>query len=368
MKKSEWNEERLKALLSQLPTVKDNRSANQIYQKLILAPKRKSPKKRVGAFVATVLVLFLLMLITPQLIEQIRSQNSADANISSDGKLVQTEADVAKSEPANTFVVSQNQKDDYITFAFLDESKSVVVPVSLEKSTGMTNLEDALHAYSRLGVDQFTSFDTAYLDKVKFKEQKNNKKLKIQVDEKIPELSVEDFERLKNVINETFKWGSYDSVLFISNDKSGVEFETFGMLADMAIMHQTQKCYYLYESSDGRRFLAPSSESYESVQEAIKMMKNEESGTHLKPILSDDTPIEDIQKNGKELIIQFSSSANIENKPEDVLMVEGLLLTAKDFGFTKVKFKNASITKVGAYDLSKSVQVPYAPNPMTIEN
>nr|MDH3163997.1 hypothetical protein [Bacillus licheniformis] len=232
----------------------------------------------------------------------------------------------------------------------------------------MTNLEDALHAYSRLGVDQFTSFDTAYLDKVKFKEQKNNKKLKIQVDEKIPELSVEDFERLKNVINETFKWGSYDSVLFISNDKSGVEFETFGMLADMAIMHQTQKCYYLYESSDGRRFLAPSSESYESVQEAIKMMKNEESGTHLKPILSDDTPIEDIQKNGKELIIQFSSSANIENKPEDVLMVEGLLLTAKDFGFTKVKFKNASITKVGAYDLSKSVQVPYAPNPMTIEN
>lgn len=188
------------------------------------------------------------MLITPQLIEQIRSQNSADANISSDGKLVQTEADAAKSEPANTFVVSQNQKDDYITFAFLDESKSVVVPVSLEKSTGMTNLEDALHAYSRLGVDQFTSFDTAYLDKVKFKEQKNNKKLKIQVDEKIPELSVEDFERLKNVINETFKWGSYDSVLFISNDKSGVEFETFGMLADMAIMHQTQKCYYLYES------------------------------------------------------------------------------------------------------------------------
>ncbi|MBM6849374.1 RsiX protein, partial [Bacillus licheniformis] len=99
MKKSEWNEERLKALLSQLPTVKDNRSANQIYQKLILAPKRKSPKKRVGAFAATVLVLFLLMLITPQLIEQIRSQNSADANISSDGKLVQTEADAAKSEP-----------------------------------------------------------------------------------------------------------------------------------------------------------------------------------------------------------------------------------------------------------------------------
>ena len=55
------------------------------------------------------------------------------------------------------------------------------------------------------------------------------------------------------------------------------------------------------------------------------MMKVKESGTHLQPILSDDTKIEDIQKNGKELIIQFSSSANIENKPEDVLMVEGLL-------------------------------------------
>ncbi|MDI5789436.1 hypothetical protein PO124_16420 [Bacillus licheniformis] len=53
------------------------------------------------------------------------------------------------------------------------------------------------------------------------------------------------------MINETFKWGSYDSVLFISNDKSGVEFETFGMLADMAIMHQTQNATIYMKAQTG---------------------------------------------------------------------------------------------------------------------
>ncbi|MEC1260491.1 RsiX protein [Bacillus swezeyi] len=372
MKKSEWNEDRLKALLSQLPTVKDNRSANQVYQKLILTkPKSKSPKKRAGAFAATVLVLFLLMLMTPQLIEQIRSQNGTDANISSDGKLESGSmemADAARSEPASTFVVSPEQKDNYITFAFLDESKSVVVPVSLQKNGSITDIEDALSVYTDLGVGQFTSFNTTYLQQVELNEEKKSKKVKIQVNEKIPGLSVEDFELLKEVINQTFKWDSYDSVFFVSKEgEQDVDFDSFGMLADMAIIHETQRGYFLYESSDGRPFLAPSTESYENIQEAIKDMRNEESGSHLKSIMTGDMPIQDVQAKGKELTIRFSSAADIQNQTADILMVEGLLLTAKDFGFTKVKFKNANTNKVGSYDLSKSVQVPYAPNPMTIK-
>ncbi|WFA03522.1 RsiX protein [Bacillus sp. HSf4] len=374
MKKSEWNEERLKALLSQLPTVKDNRSANQIYQKLVLAqPKHKLPKKRAGAVAATVLVLFLLMLMSPQLIDQIRSQNGSDANMPS---VVQPQsgkkemADTADTAVSSTFVVPREQKDNYITFAFVDDSKSVVVPISLRKNVAINDMEDALDAYTRLDVDQFTSFNTSYLDQVTFSEEKKSKKVTIQVNEKIPGLSEEDFNLLRETINQTFKWGSYDSVLFLSSNggESGAEYDSFGMEADIAITHQGQRGYFLYESSDGKRFLAPSQESYQSIEEAVKMMQTAESGSHLKSIITGDKLIQDVQEKGKELVIQFSSAADIQNQTDDILMVEGLLLTAKDFGFNQVRFENAKIDRIGSYDLSKSVQVPYAPNPMTIEN
>ncbi|AOR98629.1 Sigma-X negative effector [Bacillus subtilis subsp. subtilis] len=40
--KSEWNEEQIKELLSQLPAVKDHRSPQDIYKRLTMA-KRKNP-------------------------------------------------------------------------------------------------------------------------------------------------------------------------------------------------------------------------------------------------------------------------------------------------------------------------------------
>lgn len=41
--KSEWNEEQIKELLSQLPAVKDHRSPQDIYKRLTMAKSKKSP-------------------------------------------------------------------------------------------------------------------------------------------------------------------------------------------------------------------------------------------------------------------------------------------------------------------------------------
>lgn len=41
--KSDWNEEQIKELLSQLPAVKDHRSPQDIYKRLSMAKSKKSP-------------------------------------------------------------------------------------------------------------------------------------------------------------------------------------------------------------------------------------------------------------------------------------------------------------------------------------
>ena len=42
--------------------------------------------------------------------------------------------------------------------------------------------------------------------------------------------------------------------------------------------------------------------------------------------------------------------------------MEVILFTAKDFGYKKVKFKNASIEKVGSLNRLEEIPVPLAPN------
>ncbi|NUJ19157.1 RsiX protein [Bacillus glycinifermentans] len=373
MKKSEWNEERLKMLLSQLPTVKDDRSPYQIYQKLLHAQPKKTPsKKRFGAFAASVCVLFLLVLITPQLVDQTK-QNGENPDIASasqskvEAKHKETKTAADRSEPANTYVVPSDQKDNYITFAFPDDSKSVVVPVSIRKKAGMKTVEDALNEYARLDADQFEPLDTSYFQHVTFSEQTESHSVTLQVNKDISGISTDDFELMKEVINETFKWGSCDTVQFVSNGELGVTIDSYGLLMDLSIEQKTKRGYFLYEDSDGEQFLVPSRESYQSINEAISQMQHGESGSHIKSILSGDRAIQAVEENGKELIIRFAPSADIQNQSDDILMLEGLLLTAKDFGYTKVKFTNANTDKIGSYDLTKSIPVPYAPNPITIK-
>ena len=189
----------------------------------------------------------------------------------------------------------------------------------------------------------------------------------IQVDENISGISSGDFQLMKKVLNETFKWSSYNSVQFVSNGEPGIEVDSYGMLMDLSIEQQSQRGYLLYDSADGKQYLVPSNDSYRDIKEAIRKMQQGESGSHLTSIIPSDRLIQSVEENGKELIIHFSSSADIQNQTDDILMLEGLLLTAKDFGFTKVKFMNANINRVGSYDLSKSIPVPYAPNPITIK-
>ncbi|MDA7027777.1 RsiX protein [Bacillus sp. CLL-7-23] len=370
MKKSKWDEEQLKVLLSQLPMVKDDRSANQIYQKLWMAkPQHKSSKKRIGAFTATVLVLFLLMLITPQLVEQNSSQNGEAHDLSSQGKINEAKhghSKVSSDQPKHeeSFVVSKSQKDDYVTLAFINQSKSVIVPVSIRKNDTITNVKEAYNAFRQFEDDHFESIDT-YFQHIKFTEQKQAKKMTIQVNDDVPDISVNELELVKEMINDAFKWGAYESVQFVSNGEPGIEFSSSGVLVEIPIEQHSKKGYFLYESSEGRQFLAPSNDQYHNIEEAIHKMQTNANSSYLKSIISDNQQIKEIDKEGNKLTMQFS--ADIHNDVQTILMIEGLLMTAKDFGFTKVKFVNTNITRVGHYDLSKSVPVPYAPNPITIK-
>ena len=46
-------------------------------------------------------------------------------------------------------------------------------------------------------------------------------------------------------------------------------------------------------------------------------------------------------------------------------MIEAILLTAKEYGFDTVQFKNTNVKNIGRFDLEHPIQVPIAPKSST---
>ncbi|MCY8526107.1 sigma-X negative effector [Bacillus atrophaeus] len=365
MMKSDWNEERIKELLNQLPIVKDQRSANDIYACLLKAKhKKKLPVSWIGPAVATAIVVYIAFIISPHLFpkSQFENKETADDSAAAEMKL----ADSQKSEAARiqkTFVVSDKDQNKYITVAFANAKTSTIIPVSIEKTNSGENIQDMLFAY-----DHSDLFDTgisvpSFIDDVKVTE--NQKELLIQVKQQITVDSSKEAKLLEKMLNETMKWSPYDRIKFTTDQgDSGADIGSYGTLTELPVHKQTQRGYYAHQDEEGHYFLVPSEKTYHNISDAIKGMENS-SNSDTRPIIKSGT-VKSVTEKNDSLLIYFSKESVVENSISSILMLEGLLLTAKDFGYTKVTFKNTKTHQVGKYDVTEPVSVPSAPNPIHI--
>ena len=84
---------------------------------------------------------------------------------------------------------------------------------------------------------------------------------------------------------------------------------------------------------------------------------------NLGPSILPSITISNVVENGEELQISFGSDAHFENSEPYILMLEAILLTAKDFGMKRVSFQGINVSQIGNIDVTKPVDVPYSPNP-----
>ncbi|MFS0656390.1 sigma X negative regulator [Bacillus sp. 179-C3.3 HS] len=360
--RSDWSEERLKVLLSQLPKVEDNRSSKQVYQQMLLAStKKKKQVKWIGPAVATVVVLFMAFIISPQLFQR-AAYDTKKIELRADQAQVNATVEAVKKTTDESFhVVSSADQQKFMTIAYIDESTSHVVPISIEKDNQDTQVQALLRTYEQLQLPDMTKPLQSYIEMVDVTEKGETLVIQLKSDLSIDTLK--EANRFKDMIKETLKWSQYEKVEVKSINGAKLQLGSQGSVGTIPIAKQTKHAYYALENNSGT-FLVPSKKQYATYEDAVEAMK-QVSETGLDPLIHQER-IEDVTSNGKQVTITFGTATPLTDSTDHVQLIEGLLLTAKDFGYTDVLIQNAGIDQVGPYELKNSLEVPALPNPVVI--
>lgn len=250
--RSDWSEERIKVLLSELPKVEDNRSSKQIYQQMLMTSRQKKKSaKWIGPAVATVVVLFMAFLISPHLFQQAAQDHHQQMKMdsSADKSQVNATLEAVKQTDGPSHVVSRNQQQKYMTIAYIDESTSQVVPISIEKEDEYDHLQNMMNTYEQVRLPEMTKPLQSYIDMVDLREKGDTLIFQLKSDLSLDTLK--EANRFKDMVKETLKWSKYKQVQVKTAKGSHLQLGANGSVGTISIEKQTKHAYYVLENKSG---------------------------------------------------------------------------------------------------------------------
>ncbi len=330
---------------------------------LMASGQKKKSAKWIGPAVATVVVLFMAFLISPHLFQPAAQDHHKQVETSADKSQVNATLEAVKQTDGPSHVVSRKQQQKYMTIAYIDESTSQVVPISIEKEDEYDHLQEMMNTYEQVQLPEMTKPLQSYIDMVDLREKGDTLIFQLKNDLSLDTLK--EANRFKDMVKETLKWSKYKQVQVKTSKGSQLQLGANGRIGTMSIEKQTKHAYYVLDNKSGT-FLVPSKTHYPSYEDAVEAMKRT-SDAGLDPLIKDES-IKEVTTKGKHVTITFGASAQLSDSNDHILLIEGLLLSAKDFGFTEVTIQQAGADQVGPYELEEPIEVPALPNPVVIRD
>lgn len=388
MKKSEWSDNELEQLLRQMPKVQDHRDPRDIYQSLSLkAKKRKAPVWIVPS-VASVAAVLLLFLLAPQVWQgNIQDKATEEKSVAVEDRSKNTE--MAKVDPnkdsgkaslsqdisimATEFETAIYKEDiidqEVITYMIPDQNAQILVPVSVlvpkeNKSWAelyQTNSESLSEA--QWGLSDFYPLNATLS----------------MIDEKTMNVDVpEGHVYGSGSANEILFTSTMDEILFRHENLQKITFSTNGvpgiMLGNTGQLMELNKptlkkrAYFLFNpNNQNMPFIVPGIDTFTDIDTALESMRTENAINGFKPSIPSDFVYKVDASSSEQLILTFDTNVQLTNDAKNIYAIEAILLTAKEFGYEKVKFVNAPITQIGRFNLENEVNVPVAPNKVFLQ-
>lgn len=167
-------------------------------------------------------------------------------------------------------------------------------------------------------------------------------------------------------LQETF---GEESILLKSADGGIAEFDQVGPL-DEVNLDRSGAVYFAYEKSDGTTVLAPDRHiGPADPAEAIYQMKGRNNDLY-EPVIPPEADfiVESPTEGGDVLTIRFNESFDLDSLElqDAVLMIDGIALTASEYGF-RVRLENVTNLPDG-YALNDVLELPIGPNGTVLES
>ncbi|WP_240253489.1 hypothetical protein [Fredinandcohnia quinoae] len=412
MRKSEWNDDQLEQLLTQMPQIKDSQNPHEIYQNISYKIKKTKKKRWIVPSLATAAVALLLLLLVPPLmndqtrdiasendtadqsaeLEEAKTMIQKDENIeiskkmdSGEDKDNKSEAKIAKySEEQQEYVVRHIEEDEtLLTYGVTLEEVSFPTIVSIiVKSDGNNIIEqfekhipqfnELIRTHITWGIDEFPT--RYFSDFTEVTSPAGTKIIRIDIPSELETGSFTSAESFSfNIALNSFNLlgADYEQVEFFQSDKQGIARGQTGIIEDSIEVQKGNKKAYLYYKKEGSDYkvLAQTFNSFETIQDAIERMKGQQEGEwqqegdYYHATIPDSASIKEINPEGSSLEIVFDENANLGNNDTCILMLDAIMMTAKEFGYETVTF-NGGIEQIGDVTFGKPEPVPLAPNPI----
>lgn len=218
--------------------------------------KKKKSVKWIGPAVATVVVLFMAFLISPHLFQPAAQEQHKQIKMDSSADKGQANATLEPVKQANgtTHVVFHEDKQKYMTVAYIDESTSQVVPISIEKENDHGHLQEMMNTYEQVQLPEMTKPLQSYLEMVDLRENGNTLVFQLKNDLSLD--TIKEANRFKDMVKETLKWSRYKQVEVKSVKGSHLQLGA-SSIGTISIDKQTKKAYYVLENKSGTFWCPP---------------------------------------------------------------------------------------------------------------
>lgn len=404
MKKSEWSDNELKELLSQMPKIKDERDPREIYQSITIRMNKRKQRTWVMPTAAAALAAVLFFILVPTLFdwqnseEQVadlakESKSSQKISMKEDADLQEAEEKVSMEEESVTpytaeenteeqseiGITSMNMDDpttavyeedlggmEVLTYAIPDENAMIAVPVSVLVAKEKDKTKFDLFEENMLTLNEKEWGLKDYFPlKAEFMLDEQSRVLTVDFPADHP---YGDGSASEKVFNEALSYTlsalDISEIVFTTEGNSGLELGNRGVIEEFVPEIGNHAYYFYYPNETAKKpYIVPYGEQLSSIKEAFAAMKENQEKAQLRASIPANINFEtEENQEEKKLTIRFEKGSEINNNETTVHTIEAILLTAKDFNYQTVKLENANVDKVGRFNLENEIKVPVAAN------
>lgn len=400
MDKITFEEKQLEELLQSMPKVRDHRSPEQIFANISPRLEENEEKPRsiekttvrrkrawiVPTFASAAAVLIIAIVIPSFLYDQDSTMENSQTQlklerfiddkesppIENEVGIMGADVQLARLAPGSEsrVITAISVEEEVVTVAVPDQNAQFVVPLSfvVPKGQGLEQL-NTINEHLR---EHEWGLSDYILEGVSISEGSTSNGIKKIVLDVSANHSYGNGSAMEVIfiatVKETFKQLGYDVAEFRTEGKPGINLGNYGDIQELNLENDSSRSiYYLYQPIEqAQPFLVPfpKENNFEKALDAMK--STDELGLHeITPSVPAEIQFDNIiVEREKKVIIEFVEGTQLENEAKYRIMIEAILMTAKEYDFEFVEFKNSPVDVIGSYLLNGPITVPSGVNPM----
>lgn len=386
MTDNKWNDDQLKSLLKQLPSIKDERDPQRIFTNVQREMKKRRERLWIMPSAASVLVVLIVFIIGNSMSDNslwnvndnesstVEDRNYTALDNSNQENAIQEEKSTKdRSLSLNRMSLEKNavyqediQNKDIFTYPIPDINVQVVVPISIivDKENDDTRFDRYKENMNKLKENQWNLQDYyPYQGNISY--DSTSQTITVNAEDDLTGVGASSDGFFHTLVNQQLESIGAKTMKFTKNGKMGLvvgERE----LTEIHYEPLDNRGYFLLNASleENQPLYVPWESPYENIKKALVEMKKDKPQYGLSASIPEEIEFDQIIENNdrKLLTIQFANDSRLQENQATIRAIETILLTAKEFHFSAVKFENANLSNVGDFSFAEEVKVPVAAN------